>query len=309
MLRSFLYAPGINEKLIGKVFTAGADAAVLDLEDSVPAGRKAEARELVAGAIRAHAGTGGPGASAHGGSAAEVHVRINRVGTDLAASDIAAVVGHGLACLRLPKVESAEEVREADRLVTEAEASSGVADGSTRITCLIESVAGLLSALEIASSSSRVTALAFGASDFVADAGIDPSADEQELLLAKSHLVLASRAAGIDPPIASVHTSLNDDAGLLSTSEGARRLGFFGRSAIHPRQIETIHSVFTPSPEVLARARDVVTGLANAEKQGDGALRMPDGQFVDLAVAKRAMAVLDFAELLGLGGDNSEPSR
>lgn len=288
LLRSYLFAPGNNEKLLSKLFEAGADAVVLDLEDGVPRAEKGRARELVRRALEGRA----PGARPL------VFVRVNGVETGHWREDVAAVVAPALAGVRVPKAESADQMRQVDEALTRAEKDRGLPAGGIAIACTIETAAGVLAARELARAP-RVRHFTFGAADFAADVGADPGPEELETLHARSHLVAVSRAAGIDPPVASVFTHLDDQDGLRQSTEGARRLGFFGRSVIHPKQIAVVHEVFTPRPEEVRRAEELLKALDEAVAAGSGAVATEDGQFMDAAVARRARAILALARSLG----------
>jgi len=261
MDRSYLFAPGHNEKLLGKVFDAGADAVMLDLEDAVPPEHKETARRLVAEILVDH----------------PAWVRVNAAGTDWCAADLRSVgqVAYGI---RIPKAESAADVRWV------AERAPG-----KPIICAIESARGVLAAYEIASVAG-VRHLALGGVDLQKD--LHAGNGNLQTLYVRSHLVVASRAAGLEPPIDSVYPRLDDDAGLREQAEFARSLGFFGKSAIHPRQLPILHEVFSPGAEVVAWAREVVDAFTAA---GGAALRLPSGEFVDLPVADRARRVLELA--------------
>lgn len=253
-VRSWLFAPGHDSKLLGKVFDCGADAVLLDLEDAVPPEMKARARQMVAEV------------------AAVKHcwVRVNRPSTDACALDLAALEGK-VAGFRLPKVEAAADV---EWVVARA---PGIP-----LDCTIESARGVLNAYEIACGPG-CTLLSYGGIDLALDLGIEGG--ETELIYARSAIVVAARAAGKPPPSDGIHPRLDDDAGLRRECEAARRLGFFGKSAIHPRQVPVINEVFTPTQAELAWAERV---LAAFEASGGAATRLDDGEFVDLPVAERA---------------------
>jgi citrate lyase subunit beta/citryl-CoA lyase len=256
--RSWLFAPGHDEKLLGKVFDVGADAVLLDLEDAVPADLKDRAREMVAEVA----------------ASTRCWVRVNRAQTEECERDLAAVAGR-VAGLRLPKVESAAEV------AWVAERAPGI-----QLDCTVESARGVLMAFEIASARA-CTLLSFGALDLAADLG--SSAGQQETLYARSHLVIAARSAGKPSPSDGVHPLLDDDEGLRKEAEAARRIGFFGKSAIHPRQVPIIHAVFTPTPEELVWAQQVLRAF---EQSGGAATKTAGGEFVDRPVAERAKQLL-----------------
>jgi citrate lyase subunit beta/citryl-CoA lyase len=289
LFRSYLFAPGNNEKLLTKVFTAGADAVVLDLEDAVPLTEKAQARAMVAKALKITAPDEKP----------PVYVRINSLDTDFWQDDLSAVVAPSLKGIRIPKLESVDQVTEVEEVLSKTEAQKGVTSGSIEIVCTIETAKGIWAAPELARAP-RVTNITFGATDYAQDVGIDAGPDELETLLARSRVVLSSRVAGIDPPIASAYIDLADDEGFRRSTEANRRLGFFGRSVIHPKQIQAVHEVFTPKPEAVAQATKIIEALDKAEEEGRGTTMTDDGQFVDIAVVRRARAVLALARDLNL---------
>ncbi|MCS6801978.1 MAG: CoA ester lyase [Chloroflexota bacterium] len=289
-IRSWLYAPGNNAKLLERAPQSEADAVIFDLEDSVPRGEKERARAMVAEAVAARAGSGGP----------LVFVRVNHPETGLTEAEVRAVVRPGLAGIRVPKMESARSVRLVADWVSDAEAAAGLPAGSVKLVLGIESAVGVWRAAEIAEADSRVLALAFGAVDFAADIDARPeSPDGRELLYAKSRLVLASRVAGVRAPVDSVYPRLDDEAGLERDTRAGRALGFFGKSAIHPRQLPIINRVYTPSDAELEAAHAIVEAAEQAEDHGIGALRLPSGEFVDLPVVERARALLALAARLG----------
>jgi citrate lyase subunit beta / citryl-CoA lyase len=282
-LRSYLFVPGDNETLLGKVLGAGADAVVLDLEDAVRPDRKEEARRLVAAFLAHNVGVDTP-----------VYVRMNALSAGMWQDDLAAVVQGGVHGVRVAKAESAAQIEAVHQALEILEASAGIEVGKTRIVPTIENAAGVLAAEEIAKAS-RVEALCFGMADFLADIHAHADPRFSASLHALSQLVLASRAACIAPPIGSVHLKLEDDEGLRATSELYRTLGFFGRSVIHPKQLATVHAVFTPSAEELQRAEAVVRAFEASEGAGTVVV---DEEFVDEAVVKHARDLLALAASL-----------
>jgi citrate lyase subunit beta / citryl-CoA lyase len=256
--RSWLFAPGHDEKLLRKVFDVGADVVLLDLEDAVPSHLKGRARELVA-----EVATSKP-----------CWVRINRALSEECERDLAAVAGR-VSGLRIPKVETAADVEWV------AERAPGIP-----LDCTIESARGVLAAFVIASAPACLF-LSFGGLDLAADLG--SSAGDQQTLYARSHLVIAARSAGKPKPSDGVHPLLDDDYGLRKEAEAAKRLGFFGKSAIHPRQVPIIHEVFAPTPEELEWAQQVVWAF---EQSGGAATKTATGEFVDRPVAERARQIL-----------------
>lgn len=289
-VRSWLYAPGNNPKLLDRVFSAGADCVILDLEDSVPLEEKERARGLVGETIDSHQGVPGP----------LLFARINDPASGLAEDDIRAVVRPGLAGLRVPKVEDASSVRRVAEWVSRAESAAGIPDRTIQLVLGLESAAGVWRAADIAAAHSRVVALNLGVADYSRDLNLRlESEDGRELLYAKSHLVIASRVAGIAPPIDSVYTKIDDLEGLERETRGSRALGMFGKGAIHPRQIEIINQVFTPTEKDVAQATEIVEAAREAAARGSGAIKLPNGDFVDKPIVERAEAVLALAAKLG----------
>lgn len=261
-VRSWLFGPGHNERILVKVFEAGADAVLLDLEDAVPPARKEAARSQVVEALSSHP---------------EAWVRVNRPGTAVAGADLEAIAGR-CAGIRVPKVESAAAVEWV------AQRAPGIP-----LTCTVESALGVVTALEIASHA-RTRDLTYGGADLSLDLGIEGGWEES--LYSRSTLVIASRAAGKGPPIDGVYMQLDDLDGLRREAEAARRLGYFGKSAIHPRQVPVINDVFQPTAAELRWAHRVVDAF---ERAGGAATRLEDGEFVDIPVAERARRILEAA--------------
>lgn len=259
--RSYLFAPGHNAKLLDRVFTAGADAVILDLEDAVPGDAKDRARQMVAEAV----------------SRRPALVRVNPPRTDACAADLDAVAPYA-AAIRIPKCESADDV------LWVAARSAG-----RPLVPAIETARGVLAAQEIACVPG-VAHMSIGGLDLLRD--LYAGDGGLPMLYVRSHLVVVSAAAGLPPPVDSVYPLIDDDAGLRAEAEFVRSLGFGAKSAIHPRQIPILHEVFAPSARDLEWARQV---LAAFEAAGRGATRLPDGEFVDLPVAQRAQRLLEIA--------------
>jgi citrate lyase subunit beta/citryl-CoA lyase len=287
LARSFLFAPGTREDLLRKALEGEADAVVLDLEDSVPAAEKAAARGRVSALLESR-----PRARP------VVWVRVNAPDGSHWRADVEAVIRPGVRGIRVPKARSVDAVRAVADAVLAAEDAHGVPRGTTRLGLTIETADAVLAAPELARLP-RVAHLVFGAADFAADVGAEPGEDERELLFARSQLVLAARAAGIHPPVAGACTRLDDLAGLERSSRQLARLGFFGRSCLHPRQVPVVNEVFTPSPGQVARAQEIVQAYAEAAREGAGGVTLADREFVDAAVVRRAESVLELARSLG----------
>lgn len=279
-LRSLLFVPANRERFLAKLSELRPDGVILDLEDSVPPGEKEAARARVAELLR-------------GGRFPEhqLFVRVNAFATGLTRADFAAVVSPRLAGIFLPKVEDPSELREANRLLAAAEERAGLPIGSTRLIPIIETVRGVLRLRELADGGPRVLALNFGYDDFTLDLGVPRTADGLETLYPRAMLAIAARAAGvlaIDGPLA----DFGDPARLEAECRVSRQLGFNGKQCIHPSQIETINRVFTPSPEEVARAREIVAAAEEAARQGYGSTRLGTSM-IDAPVVARARRLLE----------------
>ncbi len=286
-LRSWLFAPGMDSRKIGKAIDSAADALILDLEDAVALSEKPKAREMV----RALAAQVLP--------ERQIFVRVNDLMTGMTAEDIQAVCTGGIAGIILPKAESAEMVRIASALIDAASRAEGVPEGQIRICGILETARGVLRAEEIACAGGRLETLMFGAGDFTNDIGIPTSNVGEHLVNGKLQTVLACRSAGIRPPVDTVYFDVTDADGYAADCRQARGFGFQGKAVIHPNQIETANAAFSPSAEDIAYARLVVDSFSRAEAEGVGAIRV-EGKLVDYAMVKNSQKLLDTARALGL---------
>lgn len=279
--RSLLFIPGSDERKLAKGRALSPDAFIFDLEDGVAADRKEEARRMVA----AHLREVPPGP-------AERAVRVNGLHTPFFAEDLRAIAGAKPDALVLPKVESPEEVAAIEAAVGAAERAAGVPAPGPPLLLFIESARGLAGAAAIAGASRRVEALILGHADFCKDLGVRQArATEGILLHVRCALVLAARAAGVEA-IDTIYEALGDVEGLRAEAEQAAALGFAGKLALHPAQVEPIQAAFTPGAEEVAYARRVVEGFEAAKAAGRGIFtlngRMIDEPFVE--VERRLLA-------------------
>ncbi|AHD24093.1 citrate lyase subunit beta (plasmid) [Rhodococcus pyridinivorans SB3094] len=268
---TYLYVPGDRPERFDKALASGADAIVLDLEDAVAADRKVLARETVARWIAALA----PGS-------VEVWVRVNPGA--LQEADIRAVAHPRLTGVWLPKVGSAHDVEQVDGLLTELCPDAAV-------SALIETAAGVFAAPAIARAP-RMRFLQLGEVDLAADLGVEVDDDGTALLFARSRVIAAGVAAGIDPPPAAVSRNFRNSDALEADTRDLARLGFVGRACIHPAQLAPVRRVFTPSSEEVGKARAVLAGLEAAES---GVAVDEAGFLIDEAVARQARRVLERA--------------
>ena len=283
LARSFLYVPANREKFLEKAIGLPSDAFIFDLEDSVPPAEKANART----GVREYAPKIASG---------RVWVRVNGLETGLAANDLEAAVGvAGLAGFFLPKVETADEVRRWDAMVGGLEGARGVAAGALKLVISIESALGVLNAYAMATAAARVVSLTFGGAqdgDLNTDLGCAWSIDGPEMLHARSHALLAARAARFDTPLDGVFADVRDAEGFERDTALSRRLGYRGRKLIHPAQIEPCNRLYRPSTAELDYYARVIEAFDQAVAQGSAAT-IVDGRMIDLAMANAARRVLD----------------
>ncbi len=284
-MRSLLFMPGNRERMLAKTPTMVADGVIWDLEDAVPWEEKQAARELVR-QVLAEQGVQFP-------DSLRLYVRVNPEVSDLLEADLGAVAGPCLHGVMLPKVESAEQVLRLDRLLGELEEERRLAPGSIKVLILVETALGVIRAYDSASVCGRVEAVCFGGEDFTRDLGIQRTPDGDEIHHARCAIVLAAAAAGLQA-VDTVYTSLDDLAGLERDCALARRLGFGGKLAIHPRQVDLINRTFAPTEADLAFARRVVEAFADPAAAGRGVV-VVNGKMVDKPVVERARRLLSEA--------------
>ncbi|MGD9598516.1 MAG: CoA ester lyase [Steroidobacteraceae bacterium] len=285
-LRSYLFAPGNHARRAEKVFTAGADAAILDLEDAVAHAEKAAARPLVVAALKRPRAVPG-------------YVRVNGSESPWWQDDLDAIVGPWLDGVVLPKVESAGQVQAFAERLDACERRAGLAPGSLDLMLIVETARGIVHIDSIAAASPRIGRIALGGGDYTNDLDLEWTPDEAALAYARARMAHAARAAGIEPPIDTVVIEVRDQARFLESARNGRRLGFGGKLCIHPDQIAPCHAVFTPGGDEIARARTIVAAFGEAEGRGLASIQV-DGVFVDYPVACRARRILALAERLGL---------
>ncbi|GAB3057478.1 HpcH/HpaI aldolase/citrate lyase family protein [Salinicoccus sesuvii] len=278
MNSTWLFIPGDKKKFLEKVNELQADVIIFDLEDSVVPKDKKKAREMVEAALRQTK----PGS--------RNFVRVNDIHSPFFIDDISTLAGTAPDGIVIPKVNTQDEMMIADFLLRNYEKANNLAIGSISIVPLIETGKGIMNVVDIAKSTKRVEALAFGAEDYMLDVSI-PKDEGNALLYARSILVTASSAADIAPPIDSVYTDFNDPEGLKTASLRSRGFGFQGRLVIHPKQLETINEIFAPTDYEIEEARKIVEAYETSFNDGDGALQV-NGKMIDAPIAERAKKIL-----------------
>lgn len=277
--RSILFVPVNVKRFVDRAHERGADAIELDLEDSVAASEKGLARQALPAAVERITGFGQP-----------VVVRINRPWS-IAIADLRAAVRPGVRAIELPKVSSAGHVSALDEAVSELEAEQGMPLGEIRFLIAIEDPAGLLAARDIGSASKRNIALTLGSEDFAARLGVAPTTES--LSVPHQLLVLAATACHLYPyGLIGSLANYTDTAELRATATLARRLGFVGASAVHPRQVPILNEAFVAPDDAVRRARAILATLHSAALRGSGAASF-EGQMIDEAHAAGARRLLN----------------
>ena len=286
--RTLLFVPANRVDMLTKAPSYGADALIFDIEDSVPIAEKPKAREMAREFIERHKASNC------------LYVRVNALHTGMLREDLEAITVDGLVGIRLPKAESAETIRTVDAMLTELERERGLSSGSIEIAPSLESAKGVWFAYEILSASPRIRSATTGTAqdgDLQTDLGYTWTAEGNEVLYIRSRVMLAARTAGVEHVLDGTYANFRDPEGLRICCEAARKLGYRGKSVIHPSQIETVNSIFTPTAQELDYYRRVIEAFDAAVARGSAATSV-DGKLVDYAMVAMAKRVLAWAENL-----------
>ena len=285
--RSLLYVPGNMPGMLQNIPVFEADVVMIDLEDAVPLQEKDAARALTRNFLGFYRERN-----------KEMFVRINPLDTPYGPEDLKDVLPALPDGIRLPKADNPELVERLDTLLTEAEEALGLDLGHFKIIPSIESAQGVLNCVETAKASPRLVALAFGAEDYTASLEIDRSRSGEELFSARTRVVWAAKAAGIQA-IDSIFSDANDMEGLRAETALVKRLGFTGKSLVNPRQIEVVHEVFRPTREEIAHALEVMEAIKRAREMGTGVISLR-GRMVDAPVVTRAARTIRAGVAFGM---------
>ena len=288
MRRSMLFLPGNNPNMLINGNCLGADAVIFDLEDAVSPDEKDAARILVRNTMRYMDFRG-----------CEIIVRINSIDTPYWQKDLDQILPYRPGLILLPKTGSAADVLAADRYMTQVEEKLGMEPGTVGLMPLIETAMGVENAFSIASATSRVKALFLGAEDLTADLQCKRTKEGREIEYARTRLVMAARAAGVDV-YDTPFTDVNDDEGIEVDALLAKSLGFSGKASISPRHVDVINRVFSPTPAEIDYAYEVMEAIALAKQQGKGAIALR-GKMIDAPIVTRAQRTIAMARALGLG--------
>ena len=292
MRRSLLFLPGNTPNMLINGSCLGADAVIFDLEDAVSPAEKDAARVLVRNTMTYMDFRG-----------CEKVVRINGIDTPYWKEDLDEILPCRPDLILLPKTGSAADIREADAYITETEKRLGLDAGSVGLVALIETALGVENAFAIASASPRVAALFLGAEDLTADLRCRRTKEGREIEYARTRLVTAARAAGVDV-YDTPFTDVNDDEGIETDAALAKALGFTGKASISPRHVETINRVFSPSQAEIDYAYEVMETIRLAKEQGKGAVALR-GKMIDAPIVERARQTIAMAREMGLGREDA----
>ena len=279
LLRSLIFVPGNRPNMLERALGFNADVTMVDLEDSVPPAEKVNARDVAREWVPRLRSAG------H-----RVMVRVNSLDTGLTKDELEVLVSQDLSGISLGKAESPQELRDADVLITALESASSVEPGQIKLIPWIENAPAVLAPYQMATATPRIIAIAFGAEDYTNDLGIQRTDTGEEVYFARAQTAVAAHAAKVaclDSPF----VGFRDPDGLREDCRLIRQLGFTGKFAIHPAQIDLINESFTPSEDEVAYARKVVNAFREAESNGRGSADL-DGRMIDVPVFKRAENLL-----------------
>ena len=286
MYRSLLFLPGNHPNMLINAGFLGADAVIFDLEDAVSPAEKDAARILVRNTMKyMELGCGRI-------------VRINSTDTEYWRTDLDAVIPLCPNLILLPKTATVDDVLAVDEYMSKVEARCGVECGSVGIIALIETAIGVENAFAIAAASKRVRGLFLGAEDLTADLQCKRTRNGREIEYARTRLIVAARAAGVDV-YDTPFTDVNDDQGIIDDAELAKALGFTGKASISPRHVDVINSVFSPSLDEIDYAYEVIDAIERAKAEGKGAISLY-GKMIDAPIVARADRTIAMASALGI---------
>jgi len=284
--RALLYMPGDDRRKIEKATTLGVDSICMDMEDGVALNKKAEARAVIAQAMKdLDFGT------------SERCVRINSIGSGMEKYDLAAALTANPDSIVVPKIETAEQVKWVSDHIETHELASHKNIGTVRLLVGVETAKGILNLKEIAEADKRLEAIIFGGEDYAASVGAVRTKAATELLYARQATVTACAANDLQA-IDIVFIDFKDPDGLRVEAEQGSGFGFSGKQIIHPNQVAVVQEAFTPSDSAIDYAKRIVESFESSQKEGKGAYAL-DGKMIDMPLLKNAQKVLDRAKAAG----------
>jgi citrate lyase subunit beta/citryl-CoA lyase len=287
LFRTLLFIPGNNERFIKKSETLDADILCYDLEDSVPLNEKDKARNF----IKIHSKQ-----NLERKSGSSIFVRINSIESGMVMRDLSEVVNMGIDGIVIPKVNDVNEVAEVSDLVQKLEEEKGIVQGRIRLIPSIETAKGVVITFPISRADQRVVAVVFGVFDFLHDMEIEDYSDLSSYSYARSKIAVDAKAAGISS-IDAIWQDVHDISGLILDATAARKLGYSGKSLIHPSHLKPVHEVFLPTIRQIEWAKKVVNALKEAMEEGSGAGAIKlEGKMIDSVHYKQAKAILEMTK-------------
>lgn len=286
VLRSLLFVPGNQPKMLDKAMGFTPDAFMPDMEDSVPVDEKAQAREVTASYLPRLAPCG-----------PLLIPRVNALDTGLLEADLAAVVGPHIYGVSVGKISTPKDVDIISNHLTRLEHKAGLAVGQVKLVLWMETALAMVHCYEILTASQRIVGAAFGAEDFTNDMAMERTDDDSELVVPRGIMCVAARAANVlalDAP----YFLFRNPEGLRQNALASKKIGFKGKFAIHPAQVDMINDIFSPSAAAIEYAQRVVAAFEEAEQAGRGSTSL-DGKVVDVPVVKRARGLLAIAGRMG----------
>ena len=286
-LRSLLFIPGNQPKMLNKALNVFPDAFIPDLEDSVAWDHKDDARNIVHNHLNMLSQT-----------TKLLIPRVNALETGILKEDLQAVINQNVFAIAIGKIFSSKDVQEISNLILKAEKEQKIKEGSIKLILWMETAQAIINAYEILTSNQRIVGSAFGAEDFTNDMGIHRTENENEIFFARNQLSVASKAANVialDTPF----FAFKDPDALKENSLFAKSIGFKGKFAIHPDQIDIINDCFSPSIQEIDHAKKVIETFEEAKKQGRGSTSL-DGLVIDVPVVKRAESLLNISKEMGI---------
>ena len=286
-LRSLLFIPGNQPKMLNKAPNVFPDAFIPDLEDSVAWDHKDDARNIVHNHLNMLSQT-----------SKLLIPRVNALETGILKEDLQAVINQNVFAIAIGKIYSSKDVQEISNLISKAEKEKKIKEGSIKLILWMETAQAIINAYEILTSNQRIVGSAFGAEDFTNDMGIHRTENENEIFFARNQLSVASKAANVialDTPF----FAFKDPDALKENCLFAKSIGFKGKFAIHPDQIDIINDCFSPSIQEIDHAKKVIETFEEAKKQGRGSTSL-DGLVIDVPVVKRAESLLHISKEMGI---------
>ena len=283
MFRSLIFVPSNSRRFVDKAKTLNADITCFDLEDSVPINEKTVAREIIVQTLKRRTDY-----------KTNVYIRINSFDSGMAFSDLKEIIQNGVDGIVIPKVNDENEVVDIIRFISILEDERGIKNGSIKLIPSIETAKGVVNAYFIAKADQRVNALIFGVFDFLYDMGLDYAENDGiEYIYARGKIPVDAKAAGV-AAIDAIWQNVDDTNGLTKDARVAKRLGYSGKSIIHPSQIDPVHKVFIPTKNEIEWAKKVIEALGETMERGSGrgAVKL-DGKMIDAVHYKQAKAILN----------------